>query len=323
MEEKLSLTDFVHENYTKDKRPEYQGYVDYFLNKHGDSILAVVLYGSCVSNSTRSETSMPDFYLIVDDYRRFHKRRFQAYINAKLPPVVFNIDSDSNGLPGKCKYCVISEKDLEVHTSLDAKDLYHLGRFSKKVSILYTKMVSDGFPIVEAAIRSWENLADHALCVTQSEFRVEHFAKSLLGLSYLGEVRLEKTQDKVSALYEANQEFYDHCFSQILLSHSRSHRDEFIFDETLADGTYLQRRTPVKRVRQRQFLNKLLAKSRRRGKMRWAFMIFTVDNWVDILLAKVERTYGVKIELTEKERKHPLIFGWKYYFKFKREGKIK
>jgi hypothetical protein len=69
-------------------------------------------------------------------------------------------------------------------------------------------------------------------------------------------------------------------------------------------------------------VEQFLAVSRKRFKARWPKMIITVDNWLDQLLAKLDRTYGIKIGIPAWERPIILITGWRHYFRLKKQGKI-
>ena len=298
--------------------------MEHFRSVFGDALLAVVFYGSCLTSSTRSATSFLDFYLIADTYADFHKKRIHASINRLMPPAVFYLElTGPDGQKATCKYCVISLDDLEKATGKHARDLYHLGRFSKRIAVLYAQGESVVQRLVDVAFSAWDVLTPHALAATSSSFTLEDFAKSLLSLSYRGEVRLEQTDQKVAALYEAQKPFYDEVFRVVLDRYAAQHRDRFKVDDAVPQGTYLLRRTTAYRAAGLKKLNAFLAKSRRRGKLRWPLMMFTVDNWVDILLAKLERTYGTRLELTPLERRFIIIFGWRHYFRLRREGKVK
>jgi len=65
-----------------------------------------------------------------------------------------------------------------------------------------------------------------------------------------------------------------------------------------------------------------IRRSRRLAKARWPKQMLTVDNWLELILAKYERTHGEKIELTPLQRKYPLIFAWGQFFKAIKRGKV-
>lgn len=313
----------VSETYTSSKFPETDLFVEYFKETFGANLQAVVFYGSCLSDHTESETSILDFYLIANDYKTFHKKWIHSYVNSLLPPALFYLElTDEQGKSRACKYNVITQEDLESETSKKAKDFYHLGRFSKRLAFLYTESEWVAVQLIDTVINSWFALTPHALTISSNDFTVEDFAKNLLSLSYRGEIRLEKTDEKVRALYKAHEQFYCRMLGGILALWAKQNRDRFKSSEDLPDGYYMLRRTPASRSANNQALVKILKRSRRRAKLRWPFQMFTVKGWVDILLAKLERTYGIKLDLKPYERKFILIFGWKHYFRLRKQGKI-
>ncbi len=315
---------FTKEIYTTSRFPETDIFVDYFKKRFKKELLAVIFYGSCLSAETRSSTSFHDFYLIADQYNLFHKRRIHSWINSILPPAIFYLElMDEQGEKHSCKYCVISIEDLEKSTSHRAKDLYHLGRFSKRIAILYSQGIWVTDRVVDVAANAWQVLAPYAIVAGSSKIDVRDFAKTLLSLSYKGELRLEKPEEKIQGLYLAEKSFYDKVLGLILQMYAKSNRDQFKVDDKLAKGVYLLRRTPAQRAQEYKKLAKMIRVSQRRAKARWPLMMFTIKNWVDILLSKLERTYGTKLELSPFERRFILIFGWRHYFRLKKEGKVK
>ena len=56
--------------------------------------------------------------------------------------------------------------------------------------------------------------------------------------------------------------------------------------------------------------------SKVRSTLRWLKYVALYDDWLDYLVRKVERRGGVKIELTPRERRWPLIFLWPRTIRF-------
>jgi hypothetical protein len=50
--------------------------------------------------------------------------------------------------------------------------------------------------------------------------------------------------------------------------------------------------------------------SKARATLRWGKYVALYDDWLDYVVRKVERRSGVALELTERERRWPLIFLW-------------
>ncbi|MHA1569982.1 MAG: hypothetical protein ACTSXZ_10965 [Alphaproteobacteria bacterium] len=319
------LLDLLRETYCGASYPAAQPFVDHFREKFGEGLQVIILYGSLVDPSLATATSFFDFYLIVDDYESVLPRRRDRWLAKILPPNIYYLELPGEGeQPLSCKYCVISIADLKEEVSDRAKDLYHLGRFSKRLALLWWRDEYDRDEALSACLKAMRTLTPHAINKVGNAFSLPELVRKALALSYEGEVRLEKTEEKIEALYRAAEDFYLQVWAELLEEYRQNNRD--IFHEPGEEdepGIIYLRRSPVARSRMFEDTRELIARSRRRAKARWPKGILLVDNWVNILLAKIERTYGVKIELTERERRWILILGWKHFFRLRREGKIR
>lgn len=299
-------------------------FVEYFNRTYGDHLAAVVFYGSKLHPSLADETSFFDFYLVCDDYKDVLPRRRDRLLARHLPPNIYYLELPGEG-PGRvCKFCVITADDLRDAVSESAKDLYHLGRFSKRVSLVWWRDSFERDAVLGACWQAIRVITEHAVNRVPNEFTLDEFILRALALSYEGEVRLEKTDEKVQALFESAAPFYRQAFG-LALDQFRQNNPELFHEPQTDDppGTYFMRRSVSLRAEMHEATRLLLARSRRRARARWPKGILLVDNWLDILLAKIERTYGVKIELTPTERRWVLILGWRHYFRLRREGKIR
>jgi hypothetical protein len=148
------------------------------------------------------------------------------------------------------------------------------------------------------------------------EFDETEFTLACLNISYAGEMRIEAAS-KVRSLFYAEEKFYKNIYPYLLRNLSLAqkiaepHNNKFIL------------RSPFVLIwLRRQHLKWFLLQSQIRGILRWPKFLFTVDDWVEIMLAKIKRTKGIDIELTAVQRRHPLIFGWGHFFRLLRAGAI-
>jgi hypothetical protein len=316
--------DLLRETYCVAPPAAVQPFVDHFQKTCGRGLLAIVFYGSKLDAALASETSFFDFYLICDSYRRFFKRWRDRWLARVLPPNIYYYE-----LPGAtdpkpaCKYCVIDIADLQEQTGARAKDFYHLGRFSKRLALLWSRSDRDRDAVLGACLQAMRTLTPHAVAKMNVDFTLREFVLQLLALSYEGEVRLEKTEEKAQALFAASEPFYRAVFPPLLAECARERPELQLQPVAERPDVWTQGRSLIVRAGADAAIGRLIQRSRRRARARWPKNILLVDNWVDILLAKVERTYGVKIELTPTERRWVLILGWRHYFRLRREGKIR
>jgi len=274
---------------------------------HEDAVAAIVCYGSLLSSLTRTPTSYHDFYVIVDSLRGYHARWRDRVVGGVLPPLIYYRTFD-DGL--RCKYCVLTRMQLAREMGPPVRDLHNVGRFSKRVGVVWTRDDAAFEEVVAACLHAARTLVPHALALLGARFTLDQFIRMLLSLSYLGEERVAE-EAKVDALFAAERDHYRR-FYRALLAESGLH--------PIAAETYERPAAPLK---ERRATERLLARSRLRGQLRWPKYMVTVDNWLEVALDKVERHHGVRVELSERERRWPLIFGWPKFLALRRRGVVK
>jgi hypothetical protein len=144
-------------------------------------------------------------------------------------------------------------------------------------------------------------------------FTLDDFIRRCLFLSYQGDVRVE-AMDKVEKIMLSEKTYYDTIF-QLALDDLNMKKNELGFYQVSKSGFSKK----LDRIRFSSFIRR----SRTRARLRWPKNIFTVDQWIDYIIAKIERTQGIKIELTPFEKKFWYIFGWKHFFRLSRKKLIK
>jgi len=285
--------------------------------RRSEEVAAVLFYGSCLFSETQTETSFPDFFLLVTDLSRYHSSRVHALLNQVLPPNVYYGDfpaADGHGR-ARCKFCVMAVDQFVRETSPRAHDIHHLGRFSKRFVVAYSADETTAQTVVEAALLAMLTLVPHTLALLPQRFTLEEFILKQLGLSYIGEQRIIEP-DKIRGLLEGARDYYLGLYPALLALHALRFGAPTL-DE---DDRYHQ---PSVDPAQRRRTEDFLGRSRLRGMLRWPKYMLTVDNWVDYLLDKLERYHGVRVELSARQRRHPLLFGWPIYFEMRRRGLVK
>jgi hypothetical protein len=285
---------------------------DWFKERYGDNLAAVIFFGSCLSEKSRSETSFKDFVVVVDDYFKTSKNPVQWLSHWLLPPDLFHLALKKEGRDHECKYYLISMRQLLDAVMSRAKDLYVMGRMSKRIAIIYCRDDETFDRIVFAQKSAMQNAAEMSLALLDV-FDLEGFIKAVMRLSYLAETRLEDER-KVASLYAAHTEFYKTAYGIILA--------DIIKRNIVKPEGQGWRTIGAKLPCTRMEIDQFLVLSRKRAKARWPKMIITVDNWLDQLLGKLERTYNIKLDIPKWERPIILITGWRHYFRLKRDGKI-
>jgi hypothetical protein len=269
-----------------------------------ESTRCVVGYGSWYVHGLRKARSFPDVYLVVDDYRAFHHpRRFHAWMNRLLPPNVYFVWTDGDGHRRiRGKYNVISTTDVERECGPGLRDVYNAGRLTKLVWLGWARDDATRDWLVEQLVRAHCTLAPLALSPLPEHFGDEEFSLALLAVSFRGEARLEGW-DRVRALRGAHPAEYAELHRALL--------------EAFGDVTGLIEAIPGgarKRRDQRwdaiaAVTRRVIRHSRRRGYLRWPRIVLTEPNLVDLAADEAERKVGVRIRVTPRLRRHPLLHG--------------
>lgn len=298
--------------------PPAENYIPYLqpiLQRYGDRVLGVFMYGSVLSQVTRSATSFPDFFVITSGYRGVFKHLLHWLLAYPLPPHIYHLNLPDGR---HCKYNLVSLRRFRRECSRRASDIYILGRFGKRVALVYARDQQARLSLQECCLQAMRNVARWTARGAEALFSAEQFTLDCLNISYRGETRVEASS-KVPKLFRAERDFYLAVYPQ-LIERDPSLRKFVELDDAgnwrPAGGSLLRW---LRRARLRWFLKK----SRIRGILRWPKFLVTVEGWVDIILAKIERTKGIKLKITPRQRRHPLIFGWPHFFRLLRAGAIR
>ena len=308
--------DKLHTYLKKSYHPFTNGRAEPFAGRlrefYGDRAMAVIMYGSCLSELTCKPTSYPDFFVVVDRYDNSHGGMLKSAANRFLPPNVYYLELEHEGRRTFCKYNLISMEDLERETSEKARDMYNMGRLTKRVGLVWARDEKAVDRFVNCACSAMRNNLSCALPTLPGVCSFDDLISVALYLSYRGEIRVER-DSKVRELFSSERHFYETVYSILA--------EEFPALSRNGDGSFT-----ISNDANGWSLGeseKFLSRSRRRSVYRWPKGILTFNNYVDVLADKIERARGVRLELTWYDRKFPLIFGWRHFIKLLRRGHIK
>jgi hypothetical protein len=146
---------------------------------------------------------------------------------------------------------------------------------------------------------------------------IETCSLELLALSFRGEARLEGW-DRVRALHEAHRDHYRRLHGLLLAAFAAAGGAL----EPLGGGAY--RRTDARVwARTRHATEAMLRRSRRRGYLRWPRIVLTEPHLFDLAVNEAERKAGVRIRVTPRLRRHPLLFGLPEFLRVLRERRTR
>lgn len=285
--------------------------------RHGDAVAAVLFYGSCLRRGVVE--GVLDYYVIVDSYGAAHQRRFLAVLNRLLPPNVFYVEHDHAGTRLRAKYAVFSQRDFDARAA-GGPDARVWSRFCQPARVVWARDEASRERVVGSVLRATRTAVTQMLAWLPGDEAVQRFAASELWLrgfreTYGSELRGEAGQT-IDALYAAAPARFDRVAALALASDAR-------LRVTPEGGALAVESDP----RERASARRRWSLARRRAKALTVLGLFkttlTFDDWVSYALWKVERHSGKKVELTERQRRRPLIYAWPVIIRLLRENVLR
>ena len=306
--------------------PEAAALARHILEMAGDSVSAIVFFGSRKSRARPDPYSAFDLFVVADPPRAFYERltargalrrspALLAALQAVLPPNQISLAAQPGDAAPRAKCAVVTRRDLRRQTSPRRDDHFCLGRLFQPTEILYAAAGGED-EILAALVQA------HAMTYVwgrpwlPARFDVGEYCRTLLRVSFAAEIRPEP-EGRAQALFEAQEPYLRPVYDTLLaaLAAAGELREE-------APGVYALVR-PVG-VTERLRLAAYFHWSKVRATVRWAKYVVTFDDWLDFIVRKARRHTGEDIVLSDRERRMPLLFLWPrviHYLRHKDRGR--
>ncbi len=288
--------------------------------RHGGALAAVVFYGSCLRR--KSAEGVLDFYALVDGYRAAYRSRLAALAAAALPPNVHYVELAAPA--ARAKYALISRADFARGARSASLDCRVWSRFCQPARIAWARDGEVEAELAAAAAECALTLAERALAWAPGAGPTRELEPHALWFgafreTYRAELRSEQPAT-IDALYAADPARYDRVLSlalAVLQEEGRLRAVEPAGDLVRVEQDPSALARARRAWRWRRPLAKLLAIL---GLLKTAF---TFDGWLGYAVWKLERHSGRTIELSERQRRRPLLFAWPVIFRLLREGVLR
>ncbi|HYQ91617.1 MAG TPA: hypothetical protein VES89_05960 [Candidatus Competibacteraceae bacterium] len=308
-----ALTAEIQRQSAQPASPALQALQEAVLTQYGDTVQAILFYGSCLRSGDALD-GLVDLYVVVESYRTVYRRRWLRLGNALLPPNVFYLEVPFAERLVRAKYAVLSLNDLRRGVRRWFQS-YLWGRFAQPTGLLYAHDEAVAQQIVQALVQAVMTFVDRTLPLVPLDFDAAELWQTGLAHSYRTELRAERPE-RTRQLLASSRDYYEQVTRAALAAKSSvvSVIDGDGFCRYYADITGRERRRCRLAWRIRQVQGKLLSL------LRLMKAAFTFRGGLDYILWKLERHSGVKIELTPRQRRHPLLFGWSALWRLYRQG---
>jgi hypothetical protein len=295
-------------------RPDVAAVARAVADAGGGAVRSIVFFGSRKTKARPDAYSAYDFFVVLSAYTPFyrslrregrlrHSPALCASLNAWLPPNQVSMPVIlEDGTRALAKSAVVSEAALLRATSRLRKDHFMAGRLFQPTELLYAASPNAEQATLDALVSAHALTYDWVRPWLPTRFDVADYCRTLLRVSYAGEIRPEP-EGRADALWRAQEDYLRPVYGALL--EALVARGDLATD---APGVYALARpsTAGERLRSRLYFQWSLV----RATVRWAKYVVTFEDWLEFLLRKARRHSGQPIELTERERRLPLIFLW-------------
>ena len=313
-----ALTALLAQEWTQPAPEAAQVMAAEIQRRHAGAVDAVLFYGSCLRTQQTAEAVL-DFYVLVRSYRSCYDRPLLRWLNALLPPNVFYIEIGQGTRTLRAKYAVISTADFEAATTPAVVPAIIWARFCQPTRLVFARSEEVQGRVIHAATQAALTFLSRVIPF----FARNNFTRSfhLADLwqrgfreTYRTELRTERPET-IRALYAASPERYDHV-ARLGLQYLEQQGRCVCREKGGQWSVAMPRRT--------RWTGRVSWAVRATGaKCLYAVRLFktalTFDDWLPYVLWKLGRHSGVWVELSERQRRYPLLFGWPVLFKLLRQ----
>jgi hypothetical protein len=273
-----------------------------------DAVASVLFYGSCLRRGTTE--GVLDFYVLVDSYRASQRSLFQAALGWLLPPNVFYLEIELPDRPGRlrAKYALISNRHFQRAARGQRLDCRIWSRFCQPARLVWARDARARAEAQKAVLSATLTAVDRMLCWLPGDEPVLRFRPSTLWTTafretYRAELRGEKAET-IDAIYGAQGARFDAVAVAALLL--LEERGRIRLERTDGELEVEVDRAWRARARRAWRLRRPLAKALAIASLLKTPLTF--DGWADYAVWKVERHSGVRIELTPRQRRRPILY---------------
>jgi hypothetical protein len=292
---------------TRDTFAAAKAFGEYLRTHYGPSTAGVIFYGSCLRANTDIGLLL-DFYVLVDSPARALKNPISALFNRLLPPNVYYHETTFEGRTVRAKVAVMSMGQFlhGVAPETFASSLW--ARFAQPAMVLFARNDEVRRRLVDGLATAVHTMIARNQPTMSTPFTARDLWIQAFANTYRAELRPEK-DSKGAELVDAELPRYIAVTTAVL-------------GPSDPQGIYpappkAAQRAALNTWRLRRIQGKTL------NVLRLIKAAFTFQGGIDYAVWKIERHSGVKIVLTDAERKRPLITGLKLFLKTLNRGGLR
>jgi len=304
-----ALQAFIHQRSAGEQAasdPRVAGLLQVLRQRFGDSLVAVVIYGSYLRGK---RDTLLDFVALLDNYRAMPW--WQAGLCRLLAPNVYHISCGDGANAAHAKCATLSLGRFETAMRRDFHS-YFWARFAQPCLIVDCRDEAIRKRVVQALADAANTFIRRTGRMLPPRLSTRELWIGALEQTYRCEMRAER-RGYVQSLVDADLPYYQALTPLLSVPQLRADVDageaQWHFDEGPA-----RRRYATSRWRLRRMVGKALSVAR----IAKASTMFRAS--LDYILWKIERHSGIHVEATMRQRRFPLLFAWPLLWRLYRRG---
>ncbi|MBB5694072.1 hypothetical protein [Muricoccus pecuniae] len=279
------------------------------LSRHGAAVEAVLFYGACRRDGDAG--GLLDLYVLTSGHRAFHRRALPALLNALLPPNVLHWQVQGAEGPVSAKVAVMSLAQFERRVRPASLDTTVWARFCQPATLLHARDAAARRRVEAAVAGAVETAALWAVALGPPSGTVREYWRGLFARTYGAELRAERG-NRPDRLLDDAPDWYARTLPAALARLGLEARTD-------GEGRLHPGRPagPRRSWAARRVLGKVL------NVARLVKAAFTFEGGADYLARKVERHSGVAVQLTDWQRRHPVLAAPLLLWRLRRRGAVR
>ncbi len=268
--------------------PEITAMADKIRARHGE-VLAVMAYGSCLRGVATTD-SLIDLYVLTETLAGVSTNAVSRLGCRLAPPNVYYAECEFEGATYRAKYAVLPRALFASWMKRD--NPYFWARFSQPAALVWAADPIARAMIGKACAQAAETMFANARTLSESKDPLDIWTAGFTA-TYATELRTESVA-RARHVVEANADYYREAAK--LLAHVEPKQAIWGF---------------------RRFKGKLWSA------VRLMKAAFTFTGGLDYAAWKIERHSGHKVELSDWQRRHPIIAGLLLLPKLMKRGAVR
>jgi hypothetical protein len=281
-----ALQDFAKRTAEQAVHPSITAMAELIVAQH-QPVSAVLAYGSALRDSN-PENTLIDFYVLTQDSSGVSRNPLSRFLCSVVPPNVYYAEHVINGKSYRAKYAVLPMEQLAGKLKGDTANPYFWVRFAQPMRLIWTRDAIARQRVFQLLTRAMNTAKANAAQLSPTAQW-----QTLFENTYRTELRPE-----------------DMSRAKLIVEMQREHFETIA---KLASPTVVSNRA----WSIRRWQGKLLSVARL---MKAAF---TFQGGADYAAWKIERHSGVKIQVTDWQRRHPILASITLLPKLLKKGALK